>query len=131
MNLEHKYGFREFQSKTENIRQNAQEFIKTCTKKGKKIAAFGAAAKGNVFLNYCGFNSNDIIFVGDDTPFKQGKFLPGSHIPVVGQEALDQYQPDFVIILPWNFRDEIVEKLGFIKKWGGKFITFIPSIEIS
>jgi len=98
--------------------------------KGKKIIAFGAAAKGNTFLNYCGIKPDIIECVVDDTPSKQGKFLPQSHIPVVSRDYFINNKPDIIIILPWNFKKEIIEKLAFTKSWGAQLVTYIPCIEI-
>ena len=131
MKLDHKKGFHKFQKKAELIRENALDFIKKRKEKGQCIIAFGAAAKGNVFLNYCGINSDDINFVVDDTPAKQGKFLPGSHIPIVAIDAIQGLKPNIIIILPWNFREEICQKLNFVKEWGGQLVTLIPEIKIS
>jgi hypothetical protein len=97
---------------------------------GKKIVAFGAAAKGNTFLNYCGIKPDIIECVIDDTPSKQGKFMPQSHIPVVSREYLYNNKPDIIVILPWNFKNEIIKKLSFTKEWGAKLVTYIPEIEI-
>ena len=81
---------------------------------GKKICGYAASAKSTTALNYCGIDSNDIIFVVDDTPAKQGKFLPGSHIPIVAAEAIRNIKPNIIIILPWDFRAELCKKLNFI-----------------
>jgi 2-polyprenyl-3-methyl-5-hydroxy-6-metoxy-1,4-benzoquinol methylase len=131
MKLDRKEGFQRLQEKAELIRKNTLDFIKRRKDKGQKIIAFGAAAKGNVFLNYCGINSDDINCVVDDTPAKQGKFLPGSHIPVVAVDAIRDIKPDIIIILPWNFRKEICQRLSFVKEWEGQLVTFIPEIKIS
>jgi hypothetical protein len=97
---------------------------------GKKVAAYGAAAKGNTLLNYCGIKNDLIDFVVDANPNKQNKFLPASHIPVVNEDELKINKPDYVIILPWNLRKEITEQLSYIKEWGGKFVVVIPELEI-
>jgi ABC-type Fe3+-hydroxamate transport system substrate-binding protein len=100
-------------------------------KKGRKIVGYGAASKGNTFLNYCGIHGTDLIqFVVDASPYKQGKYLPGSHIPVVNEEEIKSLKPDFVIILPWNLKDEISNQLDYINDWGGKFVVFIPEFKI-
>jgi hypothetical protein len=99
--------------------------------KGKKTIGYGAAAKGNTLLNYCGIKNTDLIeFVVDASPYEQNKFLPGSHIPVVGKNKIQEFRPDYVIILPWNLRDEIGSQLSYIREWGGKFVIFIPSISV-
>ena len=88
--------------------------------------AYGAAAKGNTLLNYAGVGSDLLPFVVDRNPAKQGKFLPGTHIPIVDEEYLHIEHPDYVVILPWNLKAEITEQLAYIRKWGGKFVTFVP-----
>ena len=99
-------------------------------KGGKKVAAYGAAAKGNTLLNYCGIKNDLIDFVVDANPHKQHKWLPASHIPVVHEEYLKQSQPDFVLILPWNLKDEITKQLAYINDWQGRFVIPIPELQI-
>jgi SAM-dependent methyltransferase len=106
------------------------EFLIRQKKDGKKIAAYGAAAKGNTFLNYCGIKNDIIDFVVDASPVKQNKLLPGSHIPVVTEEVLRLEKPDYVLIFPWNIRGEISAQISYIKDWGGKFVVAIPYLEI-
>jgi hypothetical protein len=88
-----------------------------------KVAAYGAAAKGNTLLNFAGVDAGDIAFVVDRNPAKQGRFMPGSHIPIVGEDRLISDQPDRVVILPWNIETEIRTQLTFISDWGGQFVT--------
>ena len=97
---------------------------------GKLVAAYGAAAKGNTFLNYCGVGARDIAFVADANVAKQGKLLPGSHVPIVSPEALLARRPDYVVILPWNIKDEVALQMAGIRDWGGKFLTAIPALEV-
>jgi len=99
-------------------------------RKGKKIAGYGAAAKGNTLLNYCGIRNDFIDFVVDANPAKQGKYLPASHIPVVNEDHLKRNKPDFVIIFPWNLKEEIAAQLSYIRDWGGKFVIPIPQLHI-
>jgi hypothetical protein len=94
------------------------------------VAAYGAAAKGNTLLNFCSVTPQDIVFVADRNPHKQKKFLPGTHIPVVSPEELMQAKPDYVLILPWNLRDEIRQQLKGIEAWGGRFVTPVPVARI-
>jgi hypothetical protein len=95
------------------------------------VIGYGAAAKGNTLLNYCGIKGNDLIqFVVDASPYKQDKLLPASHIPVKNPASIKEYKPDYVIILPWNLKEEISEQLKYIREWGGKFITFIPETKV-
>jgi hypothetical protein len=97
---------------------------------GKKVAGYGAAAKGNTLLNYCGVKNDFIDFVVDANPAKQNKFLPASHIPVVDEAQLKNAKPDFVIILPWNLKEEITQQLSYIRDWGGKFVIPIPQLQV-
>jgi SAM-dependent methyltransferase len=119
-----------FKDKVEKVKLSFLDFLVREKKAGKKIAAYGAAAKGNALLNYCGIKSDVIDFVVDAAPSKQGRFLPGSHIPVVKEDVLKAKKPDYVIILPWNIKDEIMAQLDYIKSWGGKFVVAIPRLEI-
>ena len=100
-----------FQQKIDHLKNSILFFLLEQKNNGKKIAAYGAAAKGNTLLNYCGIKKDLIDFVVDASPHKQGKFLPGSHIPVVSEPHIKQEQPDIVMILPWNIKDEVVEQL--------------------
>jgi 2-polyprenyl-3-methyl-5-hydroxy-6-metoxy-1,4-benzoquinol methylase len=122
--------YRNFQEKAFRIKTDLLQFLLKEKTSGKKIAAYGAAAKGNTLLNYCGVKNDLIDFVVDRNPNKQEKWLPGSHIPVVNEDYLKLQQPDFVLILPWNLRNEIILQLSYIKDWGGKFVIPIPKLEI-
>lgn len=106
------------------------EFLINQKKQNKKVVAYGAAAKGNTLLNYCGIKNDLIDFVVDANPHKQNKFLPASHIPVVDENEIKKVKPDYVLILPWNLKSEITAQLDYIKDWGGKFVIPIPEIEI-
>ena len=97
---------------------------------GKKIAGFGAPGKGNTLLNYCGIGTDFIDFVVDDSPHKQGLYLPSSRIPILHPAALREQKPDWVIIMPWNWREEIAGKLSYIKEWGGRCVTLLPQVTI-
>jgi SAM-dependent methyltransferase len=119
-----------FQQKALKVKIDLIEFLINQKKAEKKVAAYGAAAKGNTLLNYCGIKSDLIDFVVDANPHKQNKFLPASHIPVLNEAHLKDAKPDFVIILPWNLKDEITQQLSYIKDWGGKFVIPIPSLQI-
>ena len=111
--------------KLETLRQFTQ-----WKKEGKRIAAFGAAAKGNTFLNYCGINKDMIDFVVDSNPHKQGLYLPGSLVPVLAPEALRRYRPDYLVILPWNLTSEIMEEAAFVSEWGCQFVSCIPELRV-
>ncbi|MEP6712354.1 MAG: class I SAM-dependent methyltransferase [Ferruginibacter sp.] len=122
--------YRHFTQKALTVKLDITDFIIQQKRNGKKVAAYGAAAKGNTLLNYCGIKKDMIDFVVDANPHKQNKFLPASHIPVLDEQYLKNAQPDFVIILPWNLKEEITTQLYFIKEWGGRFVVPIPSLEI-
>jgi len=120
-----------FQQQALKVKLDLTEFLIQQKKAGKKIAGYGAAAKGNTLLNYCGVKNDLVAFVVDANPHKQDKFLPASHIPVVNEEYLKNEKPDYVIILPWNLKEEIMGQLSYIKEWGGKFVIPIPELEIT
>lgn len=122
--------YQNFQEKALQVKLSLLSFLIEQQKAGKKVAAYGAAAKGNTLLNYCGVKHDLIDFVVDSNPHKQGKFLPASHIPVVNEAHLKAERPDYVIILPWNLKDEIKEQLSYIREWNGKFVVPIPSLQI-
>ena len=119
-----------FAERVENCRRSLLEFIELAKHEGKKLAAYGAAAKGNTLLNFCGVTPADIALVADRNPHKQSKFLPGTHIPVVSPEALLRSRPDYVLILPWNLQEEIRQQLREIKAWGGRFVTPVPVVRV-
>lgn len=120
-----------FQQRVDEIKYNFWEFLIEQKRKGKKVIGYGAAAKGNTLMNYAAVKGNDLIqFVVDASPYKQNKFLPGSHIPVVNKEIIAEYKPDYMIILPWNLKEEISEQFSYIDEWGGQFVVFIPELRI-
>jgi SAM-dependent methyltransferase len=123
--------YRDFQARMDRIKYDTLDFLIKSKRAGKRIIGYGAAAKGNTLLNYCGIKGTDLIhFVVDASPHKQGKFLPGSHIPVVAKDEIARLKPDFVIILPWNLKEEISQQLSFIREWNGQFVVFIPEVRI-
>jgi hypothetical protein len=119
-----------FQDKANKVKYELLSFLLAQKREGKKVVAYGAAAKGNTLLNYCGIKKDLIEFVVDASPHKQGKFLPGSHIPVVSEIEIYRNKPDYVLILPWNIREEIMEQLNYIKEWDGKLAVPIPELAI-
>jgi hypothetical protein len=122
--------YRGFQKKVDKIKYDLLHFLIQQKKIGKKVVAYGAAAKGNTLLNYCGIKSDFLSFVVDASPHKKGKYLPGSHIPVVDESEIEKSEPDYVLILPWNIKEEIIAQLAYIRKWDGLFTIAIPSITI-
>ena len=122
--------YHNFQLQVDQIKLDLLSFLVQAKKDNKLVAAYGAAAKGNTLLNYCGVKKDLIRFVVDANPHKQDHFMPGSHIPIVDKSNLKTYKPDYVLILPWNLVDEITESYSYIKDWGGKFVTAIPALTI-
>jgi hypothetical protein len=123
-------AYRQFAQRVFECRDSLREFLAGAKREGKRVAAYGAAAKGNTLLNFCGVTSQDIAFVADRNPHKQRKLLPGTHIPVVSPEELLQAKPDYVLILPWNLQQEIRSQLHGINAWGGRFVTPVPSVRV-
>lgn len=123
--------YRDFQNRTNLIKYELTRFLLDAKRDGKRVAAYGAAAKGNTLLNYAGIRADLIEFVVDLNPAKQNKYMPGSRIPIVNEERLKEEKPDYVLILPWNLKTEIYNQLSYVKTWGGKFVTAVPQLEIS
>lgn len=123
-------GYRGLAHKVEAIKRDFNAFLARAKREGKSVAGYGAAAKGNTFLNFCGVKAGDITVVADKAPSKQGTLLPGSHIPVVSPEALIETKPDYIVILPWNLREEISSQLQDARGWGAKFVTAIPNLDV-
>jgi hypothetical protein len=106
------------------------EFLITARRAGKRIAAYGAAAKGNTLLNYCGVGTDFIGYAVDKNPVKQGRLLPGTRIPVRSPEAVFETRPDYLLILPWNIKDEVMQQMAAIRAWGGRFVVPIPTVGV-
>lgn len=119
-----------FADKVEATKRGFLEFLIEAKARGKRVAAYGAPAKGNTLLNYCGVRQDFIDFTVDRSPAKQNRYLPGTHIPVFAPDKINESKPDYVVILPWNIKDEIVGKMGHIRDWGGKFVVPIPTVEV-
>jgi cyclopropane fatty-acyl-phospholipid synthase-like methyltransferase len=123
--------YQSFQKNIDRVKQEFLSYLFEQKRMGKKIVAYGAAAKGNTFLNYCGIKGTNLIdFVVDVSPHKQGKYLPGSHIPIVSEQEICEEKPDIIVVLPWNIADEISEQLSYVKKWSCKFVLAIPELKI-
>jgi 2-polyprenyl-3-methyl-5-hydroxy-6-metoxy-1,4-benzoquinol methylase len=123
--------YQDFQQKVDQIKYDFVEFLIQQKRNGKKIIGYGAAAKGNTLLNYCGIKGNDLIeYVVDASPYKQNKLLPGSRIPVFSSEKIAQTKPDFIVIFPWNLKDEISHQLAYAQEWGAKFVIAVPELTI-
>ncbi|MBI3441258.1 MAG: methyltransferase domain-containing protein [Proteobacteria bacterium] len=119
-----------FQAKIERVRLDFLEFLIKAKTSGKKVAAYGAAAKGNTLMNYCGVKRGLIDFVCDLSPHKQGLMMPGSHVPILAPAEIDHQKPDFIVIFPWNLKAEVVKQLAHVRDWDCKFVVAIPRLEI-
>ena len=119
-----------FNTRIGAVCEGFRAFLDRADAEGKKVAAYGAAAKGNTFLNVCGIGADRIGFVVDRNPSKQDTLLPGSHVPVLAPEALRDRRPDYVVILPWNLAREISAEHAYIAEWGGRFVTAVPEVRV-
>tara|TARA_B100001750_G_scaffold125486_1_gene99572 strand:- start:345 stop:734 length:390 start_codon:yes stop_codon:yes gene_type:complete len=116
--------------KVRQVKRSLLRVLIDLKEKGKTVAAYGAASKGNTLLNYCGIGTEFIDFVVDRSPHKQGRYLPGTRIPVLDPAIIKDRKPDYLLILPWNLKKEIITQNEFVREWGGKFIVPIPDTEI-
>jgi SAM-dependent methyltransferase len=122
--------YKNFQPNVIKIKKELSKFIISAIKDGKKIVCYGAAAKGNTLLNYCNIKSDQIDYVVDRNPYKQGLYLPGTRIPIRSPEEIQKTKPDYILIVPWNLQEEIMEQMSFIRNWGGKFVIPMPEVKI-
>ena len=119
-----------FSKKVVASKQKLLSFLIDVKNTGKTIVGYGAPAKGNTLLNYCGIRTDFVDYTCDRSPHKQGKFLPGTHIPIYSPDKIAETQPDYVLVLPWNLKEEITEQLSYIRDWGGKFVITVPEVEV-
>jgi SAM-dependent methyltransferase len=119
-----------FSEQVKETKRKLLEFLIDVKRAGKSVVGYGAPGKGNTLLNYCGIRTDFIDFTVDRNPYKQGKFLPGTHIPIHHPDRVREAKPDYVLILPWNFRDEIVQQMPYIREWGGRFVVPIPQVTV-
>ena len=124
----HWYGG--FQQIAEQVKDRFLEFLLAQKRAGKRVVAYGAAAKGNTLINFAGIRADLLGFVVDASPHKQGRFLPGSRIPVVDERHLRTAKPDYVVVLPWNLRDEVATQLRYIGEWGGRLVVAVPELQV-
>jgi hypothetical protein len=129
MTTAHYYA--DFQIRAEKVKNDFLSFLLDAKQQGQTVAAYGAAAKGNTLMNYAGIRPDLISFVVDRNPAKQGKYMPGSRIPVTDEVKLGQVKPDYVVVLPWNLKAEVNRQLDYIKSWGGRLVTAVPRLEIT
>nr|UXE44916.1 hypothetical protein Hi04_10k_c3883_00025 [uncultured bacterium] len=123
-------GYRSFRPEVERVKRALLRFLTDAKESGKRVVGYGAAAKGNTLLNYCGIRTDLLDFVVDVNPLKQGRLLPGSRIPILPVEAISENRPDFVLVLPWNLKAEIAAQLTFVRSWGAKLVLPIPKLDV-
>jgi len=119
-----------FSERVQETKWKLLELLIQAKRQGKRICGYGAPGKGNTLLNFCGIRTDFLDYTVDRNPYKQGKFTPGTHIPICPVEKIRETQPDYLLILPWNFKDEIIHQMAYIREWGGKFIVPIPEAKI-
>ncbi len=119
-----------FGPRVETTKRKLLSFLISAKQEGKHVVGYGAPAKGNTLLNYCGIRTDLIDYTVDRSPYKQGHFLPGVHIPIYGPERVRDTRPDYLLILPWNIREEVMQQMSFIREWGGKFVVPIPEVQV-
>lgn len=120
-----------FQGRTDRVKNDFLRFLVDAKRDGKKVAGYGAAAKGNTLMNYAGVRPDLMPFVVDKSPAKQGKFLPGTRIPIVSEARIRSERPDYVVVLPWNLWDEVTTDLGYMRDWGGRCVRAVPELQVS
>ncbi len=119
-----------FGEQVKETKRKLLTFLIDAKRAGKTIAGYGAPGKGNTLLNYCGIRTDFLDYTVDRNPYKHGKFLPGTHVPIFPPEKISETRPDYVLILPWNFKDEIMQQMAFIRDWGGQFVVPIPELKV-
>jgi len=122
--------YQDFQRRVERTKRDLLSFLLYRKSIRETVVAYGASCKCNTLLNFCGIRPDLIKFVVDKSPLKQGKYLPGSHLPILTEDDLKRERPEFVIITAWNLKDEIMEQLSYIREWGGKFVMTTPYLEV-
>ena len=122
------YGY--FTEKVKETKRKLLDFLISARRQGKSVVGYGAPGKGNTLLNYCGIRTDFLDYTVDRNPYKQGKFLPGTHIPIHGPEKITETKPDYILILPWNFKEEVMCQMSCIREWGGQFVVPIPEVKV-
>jgi hypothetical protein len=122
--------YQSFSEKVRDTKNNILDFFITAKKQRKSIVAYGAPAKGNTLLNYCGIRAEFIDYAVDRSPHKQGLFLPGTHIPILSPDKIKDSRPDYLLILPWNLKEEIMQQMAHVRNWGSRFVTLIPEVTV-
>jgi hypothetical protein len=123
-------AYHAFAKRVEGVRRGLLGFLHAAKAAGLRVAAYGAPAKGNTLLVACGIGRDLLDFTVDRSPHKQGRLLPGSHLPVFPPQRIFEVKPDYLLILPWNLREEIIDQMAGIRAWGGRFVVPVPSLEV-
>ena len=123
-------GHAGFASDVLKIKSNLLKFLISAAAEGKTVAGYGAPGKGNTLLNHCGIRSDLLAYTVDRSHYKQGRFLPGTHIPIHAPDKLAETRPDYILVLPWNLREEIIEQLKYVRSWAGRLVFPIPALEV-
>ncbi|MBW4470410.1 MAG: class I SAM-dependent methyltransferase [Stenomitos rutilans HA7619-LM2] len=119
-----------FEEQVRETKRKLLDFLIKVKRESKTVVGYGAPGKGNTLLNYCGIRTDFLDYTVDRNPYKQGKFLPGTHIPIYHPDKIRETKPNYVLILPWNFKDEIITQMSFIREWGGQFVVPIPEVKV-
>jgi hypothetical protein len=122
-------GHEGFATEVLQVKCDLMQFLVAAAKEGRSVVGYGAPGKGNTLLNHCGIRSDLLSYTVDRSPLKQGQFLPGTHIPIYAPERIAETRPDYVLVLPWNLREEISDQLGYVRSWGGRLVFPIPVLE--
>jgi hypothetical protein len=124
-------GYTEFAARVAKVRRDLLAFLTKAAAEGKTVVGYGAPGKGNTLLNHCGIRPDLLAYTVDRNPYKHGRFTPGTRIPILPPERIAEDRPDFVLVLPWNLRDELVEQLAYVRDWGGSLVFPIPELEVT
>ena len=130
MGLEKPERYAAFAAQVREVKHRLLEFLIGCKRRGRSVVGYGAPGKGNTLLNYCGIRTDFIDYVVDRNPYTQGKFLPGTHIPILAPDRIARTRPDYLLIMPWNLREEIMAQMAGIRAWGGQFVVAIPELKV-
>jgi hypothetical protein len=122
--------YQDFARRVEATKRRLLTFLIQARERGEVVVGYGAPGKGNTLLNYCGVRTDLLAYTVDRSPHKQGRFLPGTHIPIYAPARITETRPDWVLVLPWNLEDEIVAQMGHIREWGGRFVLPIPEVRV-
>jgi hypothetical protein len=123
-------AYRSFGGRVERLKRGFLRFLIQAREEGKSIVGYGAPAKGNTLLNYCGVRTDFLDYTVDRSPHKQGRYLPGTRIPILSPDRIRETRPDYVLILPWNLKEEVMEQMADVRSWGGRFVVAVPEVRV-